>query len=611
MRGRPARETPPSHACMPTPADREPRSPRFRDPRYAPAELEVERRADGSILLTNPRPYDTGFTTMTAALQHWAAAAPDRTWLAERTGNGWRELSYADGWARVRAAAAGLARLGLEPGAAVMIPSPNSIDHAVVAYGAMAGGFVAAPVSPQYAAAGGDPARLQRAAALLKPAAVFVEDAAESRAALSALGGAPVITSRNARSGDLSLDELVEAPAAERVRLDGAATAKLMLTSGSTGAPKVVVITHANVALNGAQIAACFDDPEPPVTVNSAPWSHSLGGNALLHGTLHRGGTFYIDRGQPTPQRFGETVKALKEVSPTYHNMVPAGWTLLADALERDQALARTFFARVRVLQYGGAGLAQSTVDRVLAVAERTVGERITFAAGYGATETGPTICNVHWLNDRTGLLGLPAPGTVVKLAPEGPKFELRVKGPQVSPGYLDDPDRSAAALDEEGFYRLGDAVRFADPERPEAGLVFDGRLVENFKLATGAFVAAGALRVAAVSAIGGAVADAIVCGEGREGVGLLLFLNPSFRGGLSVTDARGVVRAGIERLNAEARGSSGRVARALILDGAPDAASGEITDKGYINQGLARARRESEIARLFAAQPDREVLCL
>ena len=419
---------------MPT---HEPRNSRFRDPRYAPAALEVERRADGSILLTNPRPYDTAFSTMTAALEHWAAAAPDRTWLAERAGKGWRELSYAEGWAQVRAAAAGLARLGLKPGAAVMIPSPNSIDHAVVAYGAMAGGFVAAPVSPQYAAGNADTARLQRAAALLKPAAVFVEDAAESRAALEAVATVPVIASRSPRPGDISFAQLVSRPARASVSLDGAATAKLMLTSGSTGAPKAVVITHVNVALNGAQIAACFDDPEPPVTVNSAPWSHSLGGNALLHGTLHRGGTFYIDRGQPTPERFGETISALKEISPTYHNMVPVGWTLLADALERDDDLARTFFARVRVLQYGGAGLAQSTVDRVLAVAERTIGERVTFAAGYGATETGPTICNVHWLNDRTGLLGLPVPGAVVKLAPEGPKFELRVKGPQVSPGYL------------------------------------------------------------------------------------------------------------------------------------------------------------------------------
>jgi feruloyl-CoA synthase len=595
---------------MSTSADRDPSESGFRDPRYAPPALDVERRADGSILLANPRPYDTTFSTMTAALEHWAAEAPERTWLAERAGDGWRELSYAEGWALVRAAAAGLARLGLQRGAAVMIPSPNSIHHAVVAYGAMAGGFVAAPVSPQYAAAGADPVRLQRAAALLRPAAVFVEDALESRDALAGLMAGPVIASRNAAAGDVSFEQLVSGPADAPLGADPGATAKLMLTSGSTGPPKAVVITHANVSLNGAQIAACFEDSEPPVTVNSAPWSHSLGGNALLHGTLHRGGTFYIDRGQPTPERFGETIDALKQISPTYHNMVPVGWTLLADALERDEALARTFFARVRVLQYGGAGLAQTTVDRVLAVAARVAGERVTFAAGYGATETGPTICNVHWLNARTGLLGLPVPGTVVKLAPEGPKFELRVKGPQVSPGYLDDPERSAAAFDEEGFYRLGDAVRFADPERPEAGLVFDGRLVENFKLATGAFVAAGALRVAAVSAIGGAARDAIVCGEGRDGVGLLLFLNPSFRGGLPAADAREAVRAGIERLNAGAKGSAGRVARALILEGAPDPASGEITDKGYINQGLARARRGAEIARLFAAAPDPEVLC-
>jgi len=249
----------------------------------------------------------------------------------------------------------------------------------------------------------------------------------------------------------------------------------------------------------------------------------------------------------------------------------------------------------------------------------RTVGERISFASGYGATETGPTATNVHWPNQTMGLLGLPLPGTTVKLTPSQGRLEFRVKGPQVSPGYFNAPEATAAAFDDEGFYRLGDAARFADPERPEAGLMFDGRLSENFKLASGTFVNAGAIRVAAVSAIGGAATDAVVCGEGEVGIGLLIFLNAPFCRTLAgpgpattwdhpaVIDA---VRAGLERFNAGASGGA-RIARALILEDAPDAPSGEITDKGYINQTLSRARRAEDIARLFATPPGPEVMAL
>jgi feruloyl-CoA synthase len=329
---------------------------------------------------------------------------------------------------------------------------------------------------------------------------------------------------------------------------------------------------------------------------------------------LHRGGTLYIDAGQPTPGRFNETLRNLREVATTYHNMVPAGWGMLVGELERDDALAARFFEKVRVLQYGGASMAQSILDRVQAVAVRTIGERITFAAGYGATETGPTACNIHWLNARSGMVGLPTPGTSVKLVPagDGGKFEIRVKGPQVSPGYLDQPEATALAFDEDGFYRLGDAARLADPEEPAAGLVFDGRLVENFKLASGTFVAAGALRVAAVSAIGGSVSDAVVCGEGQEGVGLMLFLDAKACECLGDRSAvRAAIAEGLARLNASAKGGGGKVVRALILDGAPDAASGELTDKGYINQALARERRPIELARLFAETPDEDIIVL
>ncbi|PLR28034.1 feruloyl-CoA synthase [Caulobacter zeae] len=583
----------------------------FRDARYAPRALEVERRGE-TLILRNPMPYSDVVTTVTAPLARWAAQAPERVWLAERIEgqDGWRTVTYGEAATRVAALAGGLSALGQSRGKPLLILARNTIDHALIAYAAMSLGAPAAPVSPQYGLLGADLSRLAHAVERLKPAAVYVDDAAAFAGALDhdCLDGLPVIASRNTRPGDQPFEALLASPPAADVA-QGDDIAKLLLTSGSTGRPKAVICTHANIALNAAQIEACYADREPPVLVNSAPWSHSLGANAILHMVLHRGGTLHIDAGQPVPGRFGETLRNLHEVSPTYHNMVPAGWGLLVGELERDPALARTFFSRVRVLQYGGASMAQSILDRVQAVALATTGERITFAAGYGATETGPTACNIHWLNARSGMVGLPTPGTAVKLVSAGEKLEIRVKGPQVSPGYLDQPDATREAFDEDGFYRLGDAARLADPDDPAAGLVFDGRLVENFKLASGTFVAAGALRVAAISAIGGAASDAVVCGEGRDGVGLMLFLEPRTCERLGGADAAlAAVRSGLERFNAGAKGG-GRVARALILPGAPDAASGELTDKGYINQALARERRPAELERLFASAPDEDVM--
>ena len=587
----------------------------IRDPRYAAPRYAFEHRADGSVVIANDAPFSQAFQTTNAALDHWADAAPSAIWLAERSGAGWKTLTFSEARERIARLAGALAGLGVGPGKPLMILTGNSIDHALITYAAMRIGGAVAPVSPQYAQPGADLSRLEHAAGLIRPACVFTSDAAATADALltPALAVAARVAGANPRPGDHPLAALLRDGEAVANRATPQTIAKLLLTSGSTGKPKAVVCTHANIALNSGQIAGCYDDPDPPVMVNSAPWSHSLGANAILHMALHRGGTLYIDAGLPVHGKFGETLRNLAEVSTTYHNMVPAGWGLLAHELEVDEALAQRFFARVRAIQYGGAGLAQSIADRIEAVAVRTVGEQITFAAGYGATETGPTACNVHWENLRTGMIGMPVPGTSVKLAPQDGKFEIRVRGPQISPGYYRDGQVAAPAdaRDEDGFYRLGDAARFVDEARPTLGLMFDGRLVENFKLATGAFVTAGALRLAAVSAIGGAVTDAIVCGEGKTGVGLMLFANPAARARLGEEGLRREVRAGLERLNAASKGAGGKVLRALILPDGPDAASSEITDKGYLNQALARNRRTAEMERLFAEAPDAEIVTL
>jgi len=578
----------------------------FRDARYAPGRLEVEHRAGGEVVLSNPRPFDTRFQTMTAALEHWALKAPGRVWLAERSGAGWRTVTFGEARDQVATIAAGLMAMGvvrLEP---LLILAHNGIDHALIAYAAMSQGMPIAPVSPQYGYRGANPQRLARALEVLKPAAIYTDDAAVFEEGLNqpGLAGLPVIASKSSHPRHIAFSRLLKG------RFEVAAAkpgdpAKYLLTSGSTGHPKAVICTHRNVALNSAQITACFDDPDPPVMVHSAPWSHSLGANSILHYSLHRGGTLYIDRGQPTAARFGETVEVLKEISPTYQNMVPAGWTLFADALEKDRRLARRFFERVRLLQYGGAALSQPVADRIQAIAIRTAGEKISFSSGYGATETGPTACNVHWHNDRMGLIGLPIPGTSVRLTPQAGKLEFRVKGPQITPGYLGRPEASAAAFDDEGFYMIGDAARFVDPADPRQGMVFDGRLSENFKLATGAFVGVGDLRIGVVGAIGDAVTDAVVCGEGREGVGVLLYPNP----GRTRAEIAEAARAGIERHNARQSGAGARVTRALVLPDAPDAAHGEITDKGYIAQALARTLRGEALVRLFAEPPPADVM--
>ncbi|MGA0603449.1 feruloyl-CoA synthase [Caulobacter sp. KR2-114] len=590
----------------------------IRDPRYAPRNLTVERRDDGGLILFNPTPIRDPRATALDALQHWAAVRPGQMWLAERSGDGWRGVTFGEALGQVEALAGGLAGLGVGRPKPMLVLARNGVDHALIAFAAMSLGVPVAAVSPQYGLAGADLTRLAHAVAVIQPGSVFTDDAAAFAGALAAdfLAGLPVVALRNARPGDVAFADLLKAaPQASIAHPDD--IAKLLLTSGSTGRPKAVICLHRNVAITAAQVASCYDDPEPPVVVNQAPWSHSLGANAILQMVLQRGGTHYIDAGQPVAGRTAETVRNLREIAPTYHNMVPAGWDLLVGELEADEALARTFFSRVRVLQYGGAALGQSTCDRIQAVARRACGEAISFASGYGATETGPTATNVHWPNLRMGLMGLPLPGTSVKLVPDATgKLEFRVKGPQVSPGYFNAPEATAAAFDEEGFYRLGDAARFADPDDIREGLVFDGRLSENFKLSSGTFVIAGALRVAAVSAIGGAASDAVVCGEGQAGVGLLIFLSKPFCRTLTTSDdpahdpaVIAAVREGLVRYNAGAKGGGGRVARALILADEPHAASGEITDKGYINQALARTRRAADVARLFAPTPDNDIL--
>ena len=601
----------------------------FRDVPYLPQKLNVERRADNSILLDNGQPLKDFPPHMLWPLKHWAEQTPDRTWLAQRDPvdpgrEGWQEISYSEAWNRVQAMAQGFLNAGAD--APIMILSRNTIDHAVVMYGAMLAGIPVVPVTPAYALLSQDFARLNYVDDLVAPKFIYVEDGAEYQRGLDgmAIGDRRVLYSRNAPTGYQSQSiEAFAVPGGNSVaeaydRLMPETIAKFMLTSGSTGEPKAVINTHGMIAANAKMIRSVWDEQklaevtgEVQVMCNFLPWSHTYGANAILHNMTDWGGTLYLDWGAPTPARLPEMIRNMKDVSTTQHTTVPAAWAALATEFERDEALAETFFKRICSMAYGGAAMGQDIYERIQTVAVRVTGKRISLSAGYGATETSPTASNVHWPNDTMGLIGLPLPGNTFKLVPAGDKLELRVKGVNVTPGYYRNEEKTRAAFDEEGFYRLGDAVRFVDPDHPEKGLAFDGRTAEEFKLANGTWVSAGKLRVQAVEAVNGALADAVVCGLNQNEVCLLGFINEGFCQRLvdaplpmaeliqhpKVVDA---VRSGLATHNAQSPNTASRIARILLQSTPPQADAGEITEKGYINQNKAQTLRAEEVSKLY-----------
>lgn len=604
----------------------------FREVPYLPLKLKMDRRQDGTIYLDSGQPLKAYPPHTLAPLVKWAAERPDQIWLAERwpedpSQPGWREMTYADGLASVKRLAAAFLSEGAGQDAPVMILSKNSIDNALVMYAAMWAGSPAVPVTPAYALLSQDLVRLNYIDRLTTPKFIYVEDGAEYQRALSAMNleGRLVIYSRNAPNVPraVSLEDFAgqAGPAVDDAyaRLGPKAVAKYMLTSGSTGEPKAVINTHGMIAANSKMIRSVWDEDRlneitggPQVMVNFLPWSHTYGANAILHNMLDWGGTMYIDQGAPTPQRLPEMLRNLKEIPTTQHTTVPQAWAALATVLEQDDALAEVFFSRLISMAYGGAAMGQDIYERIQVVAVRVTGQRISLSAGYGATETAPTASNVHWPNDRMGLIGLPLPGNTFKLVPTGTKLELRVKGVNVTPGYFRNPEKTAEAFDEEGFYRLGDAVKFVDPANPEKGLAFDGRTVEEFKLASGTWVSAGAVRMAAVTASGGILSDAIVCGLNRDEIGLLGFLNEAFCQRLAGTglllgdlirhpEIEAALRTAIASHNKANPNAAARIARILLQPMQPRADLGEITEKGYINQSRTQELRADQIDILYS----------
>ncbi|MBS0337323.1 MAG: feruloyl-CoA synthase [Proteobacteria bacterium] len=570
--------------------------------RFAPAQVNVEKRADGATILRSPQPLGAYPRALGAWLEHWAGAAPLRTFLAERAGEAWRKVGYADALESVRCIGEALLERGLSATRPVAILSDNSVDHALLALGAMHAGIPVAPVSPAYSLMSKDHAKLKAIFGLLQPGLVFAQDAARFEPALAAVGAKAT-----------PIGELLGGKPGRRIDAAFAAigpdtVAKILFTSGSTGAPKGVINTHRMLCSNQQSWAQLwpFLEQTPPVLCEWLPWNHTFGGNATFNMVLRNGGTLYVDGGKPAPGLVETTVRNLREVSPTMYFNVPRGFDLLLPFLESDPGLRRSFFRNLDAVFYAGAALPQNLWERLEALAVAENGGRLSMLSAWGSTETSPMAACVHYHIERAGVVGNPGPGTELKLVPSGGKLEVRVRGPNVTPGYWRRDDLTRDAFDAEGYYRIGDAMRFADASDPAAGIAFDGRVAEDFKLMSGTWVHVGAVRVKLIAACDPLVQDAVITGHDREEMGALVFVNPAAAKALGL-DAAGVrahLQAALQKLHSESTGSSTAPIRLLVLDEPPSIDANEITDKGYINQRAVLERRAALVDRLHAGGP-------
>jgi feruloyl-CoA synthase len=604
---------------------------------FGPPEVIVERRPDGAILARSPHPLGAYARAATDWLDHWAAVAPERVFLAERERGGsgaWRKVTYAEARVAARAIAQGLVDRGLSAERPVAILSGNSVDHALVGLGAMVAGVPYAPVSAPYSLVAKDFAKLKAIVAILTPGLVFVDDGAPFAQALEAAVPKEVEvvarTNPPAMRRSSAFDALLSTRAAEDVdraqaKVGPDTIAKLLFTSGSTGAPKGVINTHKMMTSNQAMLHAVSPSyaAEPPVLVDWLPWSHTFGGNNNFNLVLANGGSFLIDEGRPLPGAIEATVRNLREVSPTVYYNVPRGFEMLLPCLQADRELRRSLFARLQAFCYAGAALSPHVREGYERLGLETVGEVVPMLTSFGSTETGPSAISVTERAREPGVIGVPNPGVEVKLVPNGAKLEARVKSPSVTPGYWRQPELTQAVFDEEGYYKFGDALRFADENDPERGFLFDGRVAEDFKLATGAWVSVGPLRARFVAHCAPYVTDVVVAGHDRDEAAALVVPNlaacrelaRALNGDAKPTeivgcdDVRERFASLLQTFNAKAGGSSRRLARLILMDDPPSLDTGELTDKGSVNQRAVLSRRAGMIEELYAESPSRRVI--
>lgn len=590
-------------------------------PLLATPEIVREDRADGSFVLRSSETLQPFVRCIGDWLQYWAQEEGHRVFLAERDGNAWRRMTYAEVHAAVRRVGQALLDLEIEPDAPIVALSENSVNLAILSLAAMHMGRRIVVVSSAYSVVARDHAKLHSILDRLHPGLIYAEDADRYRPAIAGWKPAcPVVFTHGASSVEVSFDTMLDImPGTDVDRafasVTGETVARILLTSGSTGTPKLVPNTHRMLCANQQMIAQCwpFVDRAHPVVLDWLPWSHTFGANHNFNLILRNGGTLYIDAGRPAPGAIEATIRAIEDVKPTLFFNVPRGYDVLLPYLESDDELAAALFERLDMLFFAAAALPQQCAERLRAVAARVRQRPLFFTTEWGSTETSPVVTSAHFETSDTRNIGVPVPGVELKFAPCQEKMELRVRGPSVFPGYLDDEVKTREAFDEEGFYCMGDAGKLADPSDPNGGVTFDGRVSEDFKLTTGTWVSVGTLRIAAVSSMTPYVQDAVVAGHDRNEVGLLLFPSPALR---ALAEDRDNALCGkalgrhpavrqalgeVLRKLGQGAGSSQRPARVAILSSPPSIEHGEITDKGYINQRAVLTLRTKDVERLFS----------
>lgn len=599
---------------------------------FASPRVELRRRADASMILRSPMQLAPYSRCTGDWLVRWSREAPERVFLAERDRTGsWSTLTYRAALDKVRALATGLLAQGLGADRPVAILSDNGIEHALLMLAAMHVGVPAAPISQAYSLMSSDHAKLIAIIQSLNPGAIYVSTAEPFSRALRAIAGmhdATIVvgTGGGALPTELgafvSFDALLArtdpdrvAQAFEQVQPD--TIAKILFTSGSTGVPKGVINTHRMLCSSQQAKAQVwpFLETTPPVIVDWLPWNHTFGGNHDFNMVLRNGGTLYIDAGRPVPGLFDKSLANLQEIAPNIYLNVPRGFDMLVGALQKDRALRERFFSRLQVIFYAAAALPQNMWEMLTELAMDTLGEPVAMVSAWGSTETAPLATDCHFQAERSGVIGLPVPGTELKIVPNGSKQEVRVRGPNVTPGYWRDPELTKKAFDAEGFYCIGDAVRLVDEQHPERGLLFDGRVSEDFKLSSGTWVNTGELRLRGIEALAPIAQDIVVTGHDRDAVGFLIFPNlaacrrlaesPEDAPIQSVLQAPAVqasLREGLRRLKSMGGGSSTYAACALLMDEPASIDAGEITDKGYINQRAVLLRRHALVEQLYSA---------
>lgn len=602
--------------------------------RLAPAEVIFQARDNGEFVLSSPQPLQPYARCIGEWLERWARERPDQVYLAERHNGGWHRMTYREVRQRVGSLAQGLLELDIPAGRPLLNLSDIDIDQALLSLAALHVGIPVATASVAYSRnTDGGCSKLKAIIEVLDPAVIFVSDGdAYYRALQLVKPDCLVVAARNAQEypGAWPLAQLyrTETPAVMEAfaRITGDTPARYLMTSGSTGKPKAVINSHGMLCANQQAIAQCwpFLEQIEVVVLDWLPWSHVFGANHNFNLVLRNGGSLYIDDGRPVPGLIERSIENIKSVRPTLYFNVPRGYEALLPYLERDETLAQALFGRLEMLFYAAASLPGNAWDRLVQCASKVRSEPLFFASEWGATETSPVLTSVHYPIDRPGNIGLPVPGTQIKFVPSGDKLEMRVRGPSVFREYLGDAAKTAEAFDEEGFYCIGDAGRLVDPQRPECGIQFDGRVTEDFKLSSGTWVSVGTLRPKLVSALAPYASDCVICGHDQEMIGALIYPSPALRelvGAAGATlsvdelaqlpEVRLALCAGLQALAKECPASSQHAYRALILDTPPSLDAGEITDKGYINQRAALSLRADAVKRLYGEPLDPAVILL